>query len=172
MEKGKYINDERITDEFLEEILNKCGFELIRYQSDGKSFLARETEPIIRFDHQIMCHCRNVAMLEFIRDLKSTHPLFRMTEGLGFSVGDEVVFFEDFMANRLTYSEEIHRQDEKLFEEFYRAMASLFGKEYEDDFEIYRTEFLKSVEEESLQTGDEKGSSDNTIYIKEVENQS
>lgn len=151
MEKGKYINDERITDEFLEEILNKCGFELIRYQSDGKSFLARETEPIIRFDHQIMCHCRNVAMLEFIRDLKSTHPLFRMTEGLGFSVGDEVVFFEDFMANRLTYSEEIHRQDEKLFEEFYRAMASMFGKEYEEDAANYYKKFIEESQAESAE---------------------
>ena len=168
MEQGKYINDERVTDEFIEDILNKCGFELIRFQPDPKTGRSVEVDPIIRLHHQIMVHCRNVSMLEFIQDLSKMHPLFGMMQNVrGYSVGDEVIFLEDFMANRLTVSDEIQPQDEKLFDEFYRAMSSMFGMEYEKDFKKYCAEYLQNINAQN--SSSENSLPDNVVYIKEVE---
>lgn len=146
---AKYINDERVTDEFIEDILNRCGFELVRFQPDPKLGRVVEVEPITRFEDRIMVHCRNVSMVEFMRDLTSLHPLFGLMQGVGgYSVGDEVIFLEDFMASRLTISD-ANSQDEKLFDEYYDAMASMFGKEYEDDATNYYKKFIEESQAES-----------------------
>lgn len=54
------------------------------------------------------------------------------------------------MASRLTISD-ANSQDEKLVDEYYEAMASMFEKEYEEDAANYYKKFIEESQAESAE---------------------
>ena len=60
-----------------------------------------------------------------------------------YSMGDEIVVLEDFMASRFKITPELDELDESLFKEYYKTMKLLFGKEYENDAKVYFDKYLE-----------------------------
>lgn len=142
---AKYINDERLTDQVIEEILNKCGLELVKTKEDYMTGKTVQVQNIIRNDDYIIVSCINKEMQDFADIIASRMPIFGMlSRGGAYMPGEEIITIDDFFAQRLKMSEEIETLDQKLFDTYHETMCSLFGKEYEKDasaeFERIRAE--------------------------------
>ena len=141
---AKYVNDARLTDEVIEEILNKCGLEIIREKYDEFTGKKMEGNGIMRGEDTIMVGCKNVEMAEFADKIFNRFPRLRMFNTGAYSMGDEVVMFDDFFASRMKINEELEPLDEKLFQEYHSKMCELMGAEYEKDAQA---EFARIQEE-------------------------
>lgn len=151
----KYINDERLNDRIIEGIMNRCGLELVRTRVDDITGKLVEVEPIIRMDDMIMVSCQNNELLDFARRFAEKSPLFGMMNAFNtsaYSLGDEIVILEDFFASRFKITPELDELDEKLFKEYYKTMALVFGKEFEEDAKICYDEYTKQNSKESEET--------------------
>ena len=158
---AKYVNDARLTDEVIEEILNKCGLEIIRDKYDELTGKKMEGNGIMRTEDMIMVGCKNVEMAEFADEIFARFPRLRMFNTGAYSMGEEIVMFDDFFASRMKLSEELEPLDEKLFQEYNSKMCEIMGPEYEKDAEA---EFARIQAEE-------KAKQDKLKAVKEKEDE-
>jgi len=129
---AKYINDKRVTDKILEDILNKCGFELIKTKTD-KFNGETEINPIMRTEENIMVNCLNKEMSDMANIVYRRFPMLGMFNSGAYSVGEEIVVFDDFFASRIKLTDELEDLDQKLFDVYHDSMCQIFGEEYEKD---------------------------------------
>lgn len=150
---AKYINDKKLTNEAIENILNECGLEIISSKQNNLTGEIVSFEPIMRLENQIIVNCRNKDTSKLANILYCRFPMLGQFNlgGGAYSVGDEVVVFEDFFASRLKLSDELDSLDENLFNKYQETMRKIFGKEYENDSEKYFEEVLL---EESKRDGE------------------
>ena len=100
-------------------------------------------DPIIRTDDLITVSCTNREMLAFAAKIGEKVPFLQMFNTGAYSIGDEIVVLEDFMASRFKIVEEMDDLDEALFKEYYKTMKLVFGKEFEDDAKEYYKKYLE-----------------------------
>ena len=150
---AKYVNDEKLTDSIIEEILNKCGLEIIKTKEDYMTGKVVEINSIIRGDENIMVSCRNNEDAEMAQAIYNRFPMLGMFAKGPYSVGDEVVMFDDFFASRMKLNDEIEPLDQKLFDVYHETMCSLFGEEYEKDANAC---FDEIIAEQNKEKKDEK----------------
>ncbi len=156
---AKYINDPRLTDKVIEGIMNRCGLELVTSRIDDRTGNEVQVEPIIRMEDMIMVSCQNGEMLEFARKFAEKVPsvgLLTMFNTSAYSIGDEIVMLEDFFASRFKITPDLDELDEKLFKEYYKTMALVFGKEFEEDAKVCYNEYTKENSKESEETAKSK----------------
>ena len=82
-------------------------------------------------------------------------PMMGMFESGVYSFGDEIVSLEDFSASRFKISDGVDDLDEKLFKEYYKAMRSIFGSEYDRDAEAFYANFTNE-EVTQMETEDDE----------------
>ena len=128
---AKYINDPRLTDRVIEGIMNRCGLDLIRAKYDDITGQVVPIDPIIRTEDLITVSCTNREMLAFASKFAEFSSMFKMFNTGAYSMGDEIVVLEDFMASRFKITPEMDELDENLFKEYYKTMKLVFGKEFE-----------------------------------------
>ena len=97
---AKYINDERLTDNIIEDVINRCGLELVTSAVDDHTGQVVFVEPIERMQDMIMVRCKNIETAEFAELIYSKYPMLGMFNTNAYSIGDEVVMLEDFIASR------------------------------------------------------------------------
>ena len=97
---AKYINDPRLTDRVIEGIMNRCGLDLIRAKYDDITGQVVPIDPIIRTEDLITVSCTNREMLAFASKFAEFSSVFKMFNTGAYSMGDEIVVLEDFMASR------------------------------------------------------------------------
>ena len=111
---AKYINDPRLTDKIIEGIMNRCGLDLIRAKYDDITGQVVPIDPIIRTDELITVSCTNREMLAFAAKVGEKIPFLQMFNTGAYSIGDEIVVLEDFMASRFKITPELDELDEAL----------------------------------------------------------
>lgn len=156
---AKYINDPRLTDKIIEGIMNRCGLDLIRAKYDDITGQVVPIDPIIRTDELITVSCTNREMLAFASKFAEFSSVFKMFNTGAYSMGDEIVVLEDFMASRFKITPELDELDEALFKEYYKTMKLVFGPEFEDDARVYYDKYLeenggKEEKQEPTQKGE------------------
>lgn len=140
---AKYINDPRLTDRVIEGIMNRCGLDLIRAKYDDITGQVVPIDPIIRTEDLITVSCTNREMLAFASKFAEFSSMFKMFNTGAYSMGDEIVVLEDFMASRFKITPEMDELDENLFKEYYKTMKLVFGKEFEEDARAYYDKYLE-----------------------------
>ena len=152
---AKYINDPRLNDKIIEGIMNRCGLDLIRAKYDDISGQVVPIDPIIRTDDLITVSCTNREMLAFAAKIGEKVPFLQMFNTGAYSIGDEIVILEDFMASRFKITPEMDELDEALFKDYYKTMKLVFGKEFEDDAKEYYKQYLEENKdkEEKVEPG-------------------
>ena len=145
---AKYVNNEKLTDAIIEEILNKCGLEIIRTKEDYMTGKIVEINSIIRGDENIMVSCRNNEDAELAQTIYNRFPMLGMFANGPYSVGDEMVMFDDFFASRMKLNDELEPLDQKLFDVYHETMCNLFGEEYEKDSDACFQEILAEQKKE------------------------
>jgi hypothetical protein len=140
---AKYINDPRLTDRVIEGIMNRCGLDLIRAKYDDITGQVVPIDPIIRTEDLITVSCTNREMLAFASKFAEFSSVFKMFNTGAYSMGDEIVVLEDFMASRFKITPEMDELDENLFKEYYKTMKLVFGKEFEEDARAYYDKYLE-----------------------------
>lgn len=154
---SKYINDPRLTDKIIEGIMNRCGLDLVRAKIDDFSGAIVPIEPITRADDMIMVSCTNREMLAFASKVGEKFPFLQMFNTGAYSIGDEIVILEDFMASRFKIIQELDELDETLFKEYYKTMKLVFGPEFEKDARGYYDKLLEENKEKEDETPSQKG---------------
>jgi hypothetical protein len=140
---AKYINDPRLTDRVIEGIMNRCGLDLIRAKYDDITGQVVPIDPIIRTEDLITVSRTNREMLAFASKFAEFSSVFKMFNTGAYSMGDEIVVLEDFMASRFKITPEMDELDENLFKEYYKTMKLVFGKEFEEDARAYYDKYLE-----------------------------
>jgi hypothetical protein len=140
---AKYINDPRLTDRVIEGIMNRCGLDLIRAKYDDITGQVVPIDPIIRTEDLITVSCTNREMLAFASKFAEFSSVFKMFNTGAYSMGDEIVVLEDFIASRFKITPEMDELDENLFKEYYKTMKLVFGKEFEEDARAYYDKYLE-----------------------------
>ena len=149
---AKYVNDKRLTDEVIEEMLNKCGLKIIKKKIDDRTGEVFESGGIMRGEDTVMVNCKNVEMSNLANQVFSRFPQLGILNTSAYSMGEEFVLLEDFFASRFKITEEIEPLDEKLFQVYYETMSSIFGEEYEKDAEASFEEIRKAEKNEKGET--------------------
>ena len=154
---AKYIQDERLTDEVIEEILNKCGLELMKTRENYMTGKVEEVQNIIRGEDCIIVSCINKEIQDMADIIASRMPIFGMlSRGSSYMPGDEIVTLDDFFAQRLKMAEEIDELDNKLFDTYHETICSIFGEEYEKDSQACFDEIIKQESENQKEKTESK----------------
>jgi hypothetical protein len=143
---AKYVNNEKLTDKVIEDVLNKCGFELIREKHDDYIGETVKIEPIMRYNDRIIVSCLNKETSNLANAVFARFPMLGYFSRGAYSMGEEIVTFDDYFAERFKMSDELDSLDKELFETYHQTMCGLFGEEYERDS---REHFDKILEEEA-----------------------
>lgn len=153
---GKYINDKRLTDEVIKDVLNKCGFELITSKQDDYIGETVTVSGIVRSEDNIIANCINKETQEFAGLLYRRFPMMAMLNTGAYSIGEEIITFDDFFAQRMKLNDEIDSLDKKLFDTYHSTMCSIFGEEYERDSKACFDEIMKKEAEKEESKTEEK----------------
>lgn len=145
---AKYINNEKLTDDIIKEMIEKCGLELITSRQDDYIGETVKIDPIIRYDDRIIVSCRNLETVEMAKTVYNRFPMLGYFSKGAYEMGDEIVTLDDFFAQRLKIIDELDSLDQKLFDVYHETMCGIFGEEYERDA---RECFDKILEEENKQ---------------------
>ena len=143
---AKYVNNEKLTDKVIEDLLNKCGFELIREKQDDYIGETVKIEPIMRYNDRIIVSCLNKDTSELASAVFARFPMLGYFSRGAYSMGEEIVTFDDYFAQRFKMTDELDSLDKELFETYHQTMCGLFGEEYERDSKEH---FDKILEEEA-----------------------